>query len=624
MKNIFLSICVFLGLSLNISAETILDRIETNFGDGTWGTKIENGSTNLPAAGQYPTAPYNGFNLINAVLYGNTPVNEDGVKYTYTIAMEKGKGVGIIEFPQTKTVGAIEIHAMSGSDNMGYFLQEYTNGKWENVGEQVITKKSIITIYSKNIERTETSRFRIYNAVNSGLFVAKIIVRSLQEVNDLNIVSHIPNEGDICYYNLTKEVVVTFNKNISAGTGNILLNNTSIPITNCVITNNTVKIPVQLEGTPGKVKDYTLTIPQGAFVEQVKPSNLCKEKIIQFQTQKTVSLPNGYTSQIDIQYSNADPAQNRMDVYYPIQANKPVPVVIHMHGGGWNHGEKESQTSYNPYFPMGFAVVNVEYRMTPHATAPAAVEDIRNAMMYLLTNATALNIDPNKIIFQGGSAGGHLALTAAYLDKISTYDTEYNYSGPFKIIAIIDKYGPADIVKFKEEYSSLASWLGNKKNDIEFVKSISPVHLITENTPPTYIVHGDADPTVPYEQSEILVDALQKAGVKYKFTTIPGGGHGGFSVAQNNQINDEINQFITEILNTNSSLDNINKEKIRPIVQGNTIIIPTEKTVQIFVYDVCGKKIQSSSKNSITLNNNGIFIVQAILEDITYNYKIRL
>src|SRR3954470_1939376 len=88
---------------------------------------------------------------------------------------------------------------------------------------------------------------------------------------------------------------------------------------------------------------------------------------------KPVELPAGFTSQLNVVYTKVGGWEGKMDIYLP-KSDKPTPVVINIHGGGWNHGVKESQTGFTSFFKAGFAVANIEYRLTGQATAPAAVE----------------------------------------------------------------------------------------------------------------------------------------------------------------------------------------------------------------------------------------------------------
>jgi len=434
---------------------------------------------------------------------------------------------------------------------------------------------------------------------------------TLQQTLDLNVQSSSPVEGEVCFSNLKKKLTFTFNKNIVAGTGTITLNNISIPLNDCIISNNVVTIPVSLTTTSSSNKNYTLTIPDGTFAEAANVSNLSKSFVVNFQTLHSVAYPANYNGLLDVVYKNVNSTNCRMDVYYPTDVTSPVPVVINMHGGGWNHGTKEEQGGFNMYFNMGYAVANVEYRMTGEAKAPAAVEDIRGAMIYLLNHAAELNIDKNRIIYQGASAGGHLALIGGYLRKNKIYDNDcVPYTGDFNIMAVIDKYGPSDLPNFMF-YGSLVDWLGTQATNAAYIETLSPLAYVDANTPPTYIIHGDADPTVPYTQSVTLQAALQAAGVKNKFTTVPGGGHGGFNDAYNTQSENEITAFLNEIKSTVTEVKNVtNTHDIKIKLTGNQITIESPDVTNTTVFDYMGKVMFQTGKTSFTISQNGIFIIK--------------
>jgi acetyl esterase/lipase len=110
-------------------------------------------------------------------------------------------------------------------------------------------------------------------------------------------------------------------------------------------------------------------------------------------TYKPVEYPAGFSSQLNVVYTKVGDWEGKMDIYLPPASNGKSPLIINIHGGGWNKGVKESQTGFNTFFKKGFAVANIEYRLTGQATAPAAVEDTRCALLYLIRNAAALNID---------------------------------------------------------------------------------------------------------------------------------------------------------------------------------------------------------------------------------------
>jgi acetyl esterase/lipase len=267
-------------------------------------------------------------------------------------------------------------------------------------------------------------------------------------------------------------------------------------------------------------------------------------------TYKAVDFPKSFSSQIDVIYTKVGNWEGRADFYFNKTATKPTPAVINIHGGGWNKGVKESQTAYNTFFKAGFAVANMEYRLSQQGTAPAAVEDTRCMLIYLIQHAKELNIDPNKIVIMGGSAGGHLALMGGLLANDTTFDTNCIGTKNIKVAAIIDKYGITDLYDWsfgKLKSKSALQWLGDKVTDKKFIESVSPITLVNKNSPPTFIVHGNADPIVPYQQSVDLYKKFQEMGVKSQFITVEGGLHGNFENEKNTEINQAIIQFLTEI-----------------------------------------------------------------------------
>jgi acetyl esterase/lipase len=266
---------------------------------------------------------------------------------------------------------------------------------------------------------------------------------------------------------------------------------------------------------------------------------------------KPVEYPAGFSAQLNVVYTTVGDWQGRMDLYLPPSSNGPSPVVINIHGGGWNKGSKESQTGFNTFFKAGFAVANIAYRLSQQATAPAAIEDTRCALIYLVKNAKQLNIDVNKIVIMGGSAGGHLALMGGLLGNDHRFDGNCPGAENIKVAAIIDKYGITDLWDWAYgpniTSKSARQWLGNKAKDDAFIKAVSPVTYVNKNSPPTFIVHGDADPTVPYQQSVALHKKFEEMGVTTKFITIPGGLHGKFTKEQNSELNKEIIAFLKSV-----------------------------------------------------------------------------
>lgn len=265
---------------------------------------------------------------------------------------------------------------------------------------------------------------------------------------------------------------------------------------------------------------------------------------------KKVTYPIGYTGQLNVVYTSSPGWEGKMDLYLPSKDKGLSPAIINIHGGGWSGGTKDTQSGFSTYFKAGFAVANIAYRLSGQATAPAAIEDTRCALIYLIKNAKALNIDVNKIVIMGGSAGGHLALMGGLLANDSRFDTNCLGVKNIKVAAIIDKYGIVDVGdkrygKFRS--GSEKKWLGEKVGDQAFIESASPIYQVKKDSPPVFIVHGDADPTVPIQQSLDLKKKLDELGVRNEFMTVPGGLHGQFNAEQNIEVNNAIMKFILSL-----------------------------------------------------------------------------
>lgn len=263
---------------------------------------------------------------------------------------------------------------------------------------------------------------------------------------------------------------------------------------------------------------------------------------------KKVKYPAGYVAQIDAVYSEINGWKGREDIYYNPTASKPTPIIFNIHGGGWKNGVKETQGGFTTFFKMGYAVANIEYRLTGQATAPAAIEDVRAAILYVVQHAKEYNINPHQIVVMGGSAGGHLALMAGLLQNNNVFDGAYKNVKNYTIAAIIDKYGITNVWdwaygKLKTSRSA-TDWLGSKAKDSVFAKSVSPIYYIKKTSPPTLIIHGDADPTVPYEQSVDLKKKFDEVGAKSEFITVPGGLHGKFTKEQNDELFKKMEAFL--------------------------------------------------------------------------------
>lgn len=260
------------------------------------------------------------------------------------------------------------------------------------------------------------------------------------------------------------------------------------------------------------------------------------------------TLARRYRISPNITYLTANNWEAKLDVYRPTSADGPVPTLIYIHGGGWVGGERQA-AFFNtmPYLEMGWAVVNVSYRLARVSLAPAAVEDCRCALRWVIANAKDYNFDVNKLVVTGNSAGGHLSLTTGMLPSSAGLERQCPGSEELKVAAIINWYGITDVGDLLEGPNMktyAVTWLSSLANRYEIAKRVSPLEYVRPGLPPILTIHGDADPTVPFSHATRLHDALNKAGVPNQLLTIPGGRHGGFSEAETLKIFATIQQFL--------------------------------------------------------------------------------
>lgn len=207
----------------------------------------------------------------------------------------------------------------------------------------------------------------------------------------------------------------------------------------------------------------------------------------------------------------------------PALRNRPGVIVIH--GGGWVEGQKEDMLDRFcvPFIQRDFVVANVEYRLAKSAPAPAAVEDVLKAAKWFQDHTLDYKVDPARIVVTGESAGGQLALMAGMLPGSTTL-------GPaIKIAAVIDFYGIADVADQLEgpnQRPYAVAWIAPQPDRMALAKQMSPIAYVRKGLPPILVIHGDADPVVPYQQSVELAKALKSARDDAELITVAGGKHG--------------------------------------------------------------------------------------------------
>src|SRR5262249_7042669 len=172
------------------------------------------------------------------------------------------------------------------------------------------------------------------------------------------------------------------------------------------------------------------------------------------------------------------------------------------------------------------------------------------ALKFLAVQAMMYTIDVNRIIVTGESAGGHLSLAMGMIPESEGLARECaGGSAVPKIAAVINWFGITDVPDVIEGPHAAAAaqrWFGSLPNRMEIAKRVSPLNYVRADLPPIITIHGDSDPTVPYQEAVRLHEALAKVNVPNQLVTIPGGKHGGFTPEQRGQIYLTIREFLAK------------------------------------------------------------------------------
>jgi len=251
----------------------------------------------------------------------------------------------------------------------------------------------------------------------------------------------------------------------------------------------------------------------------------------------------------NVTYAIANNYECNLDLWLPLDVDEAVPTVIYIHGGGWVSGKREQYAlMFLPFIEMGFAVANVQYRMSHVSPAPSAVQDCRAALRWIKYNADRYGLDEEKLVVFGHSAGAHLALMTGMLESSAGLDWEIpggsdldrgeamqryyaddaTGKNELEVAAIIGWSGITDVNDLlsgpnRRGYAQV--WLGTVPYAEELARRVSPLTYVRSGLPPIMLIHGDADPIVPYSHAVRLHEALDEAGVRNLLVTVPGGGH---------------------------------------------------------------------------------------------------
>jgi acetyl esterase/lipase len=263
--------------------------------------------------------------------------------------------------------------------------------------------------------------------------------------------------------------------------------------------------------------------------------------VLVISCQKETAGGSGSTAVTEQSYMNVsygNDAQQKMDVYLPAgRSTVTTKLIILIHGGAWSSGDKSDFNAYVDTLKKrqpGYAIFNLNYRLATAAGTffPTQENDVKAAFDYILSKTGEYKIS-QKTVLLGASAGGHLALLQGY-----------KYTSPVKVKAIIDFFGPTDMVSLHNSPAdpALVPVLeillgGTPASNPSMYQQSSPINFVDAQSPPTMILQGGADPLVPVAQSVSLDTKLQTMGVVHQYVFYPTEGHGWIGADLTNSFN---------------------------------------------------------------------------------------
>ncbi|HLM61327.1 MAG TPA: alpha/beta hydrolase, partial [Pyrinomonadaceae bacterium] len=211
------------------------------------------------------------------------------------------------------------------------------------------------------------------------------------------------------------------------------------------------------------------------------------------------------------------------------------------HGGSWDAGKRSDFPQWNNWLAeQGFTVFDIDYRLTPQPNYLTATGDVKSAVCWVKDHAAEFQISPERIILLGRSAGGHLALLAAYTGDDQRFPSNCTEKGQSAAVrGVVSFYAPTDLIYGYENLANqrvingpatLARFIGGSPHESNEIRErfsfASPITQVSALTPPTLIIHGGQDQLVRPENMSRLGDQLNKAHVPHETIYISYAQHG--------------------------------------------------------------------------------------------------
>jgi acetyl esterase len=230
-------------------------------------------------------------------------------------------------------------------------------------------------------------------------------------------------------------------------------------------------------------------------------------------------------------YGEAGGEKLTMDYYAP-KGPGIHPVVIIIHGGGYQRGNSKSGSeAYCAEFlaPAGYAVFSINYRLAPKFPYPYMVHDVERSIRYLRRNAKRWDADGNRMALVGGSAGGFLSNMAGLLGAPgdpTAADPVDRESARVQAVVTLFAQSSFATVPLNRDVHALLDPLIQQKGEAEALREASPITYVNKHAPPFLLIQGDKDEYIPFTEDTNLQAALRKVGVRCDVIRISGGAHG--------------------------------------------------------------------------------------------------
>ena len=249
----------------------------------------------------------------------------------------------------------------------------------------------------------------------------------------------------------------------------------------------------------------------------------------------------------DVDYVGDGLVGHRMDIHVPAEGQDTHKLVVLIYGSAW-YGNNAKDDAFvamgQPLMDAGFAVATINHRASTEARFPAQIHDVKAAIRYLRANAGRYGLDVSFVGITGYSSGGHLSSLAGATGGVKRHksgkvrvDLEGNLGQhtrqSSRVDAVVDWFGPIDMSRMercettKDERSPEAVLIGAAPADHpDLLRLLNPMTYLDRKDPKYLVIHGNADPVVPYCQSEYFAKALADKGLLEDFITVEDGQHG--------------------------------------------------------------------------------------------------